>query len=85
MSVKKPVKVQQPPIIEPQQVTDEQAINVMNRLRTKGAGAVTTIDDMIGEFGQLFSVVVNQKNKEIAALKEALAKADISKKIEKKP
>jgi hypothetical protein len=36
--VQKPNVVNQPPMVGPQALSDEQAINIMNRLRIKGAG-----------------------------------------------
>jgi hypothetical protein len=74
-----------------QTVSNEQMIQVLNKLKTKGAGASIAIDEIVGEFQQLFVAVVNQKNneitakdKEITSLKEELAKKQVEDKYEKK-
>jgi len=82
----KPVKqeanvVSQPPMEGPQKISDEQAIQLMNKMKTQGSGAIITLDEILTNFSQLFSIVVNQKNSEISALKEALALKAIDNKV----
>ena len=82
----KPVKqeanvVSQPPMVGPQKISDEQAIQLMNKMKTQGSGAIITLDEILTNFSQLFSIVVNQKNSEISALKEALALKAIDNKV----
>jgi len=76
----KPVVQPQPQPV-PQQgppVTDEQAITLMNKWKTQGSGAIITLDELIANFGQIFTVMMNQKNQEISALRETLAKVEIN-------
>lgn len=85
----KPVKElkeikQQPQPQGNQNISDEQAIQIVNRLKTQGNGAIITVDDVIGQLANLFVTIVNQKNKEIADLKEEMAKKEIEKKLDQK-
>jgi len=72
-------------LMMPQQqgISDEQAIQIMNKIRTKGNAAQIAVDEIVSEMGQLFVTVVNQKNNEIAAFKESLAKKEIEDKLKK--
>jgi hypothetical protein len=79
--VSKSSVVSQPPIEQPQKLSDEQAIQIINKMRTKGQAAQISIDEILGETGNLFVMIINQKNSEIKELKETLAKIQIEKKL----
>ena len=82
MDKAKPTKIpDQSPILPPQQITDEQAVQIMNKLRTKASAVQISVEEIVGEMTQLFTMVFNQKNQEIKALKEAVVKHDIEKKL----
>lgn len=85
--VQKPKVVPQPPVLpmsQPQGVTDEQVVQVLNKLRTKAQAAQIAIEEIMGESAQLFITIMNQKNKEITELKEEMAKKEIEKKLDQK-
>ena len=65
-------------------MNDEQLIQLMNKVNTKVQGALATLDDCMNEMKQIFSIMYNQKNQEIAAVKESMVKAEITKKIDEK-
>lgn len=69
------------PMSQPQQITDEQVIAILNKIRTKANAAQIAIDEVAGESTNLFIAVLNQKNSEIKQLKEELVKVNISQKI----
>ena len=79
--VKEPNVSEQPPMIAPQEVTDEQIVQALNRLTTKGSAAAISVEDIVVEYRNIIMMIMNQKNQEIKALKEALAKKDIEKKL----
>jgi hypothetical protein len=79
--IQKSTVVNQPPIQQPQALTDEQAVQILNKMRTKGSAAQISIEEILGETSQLFIMLLNQKNSEIRELKEALAKQVIEKKL----
>jgi hypothetical protein len=79
--VQKPTVVNQPPMQQPKALTDEQLIQVINKLQTKGNAASISIEEIIAEMTNIFMMIVNQKNAEIRELKEALAKQNIEKKL----
>ena len=79
--VEKAKVVEQPVMMPPQQITDEQIVQVLNRLSTKAGGATIVIEDVMTEFRNIVVSIMNQKNSEIKALKEALAKLQIEKKL----
>ena len=69
------------PMSQPQQITDEQVIQILNKIRTKAQAAQICLDEIVGETTNLFISVLNQKNSEIKGLKETLALQTIEKKL----
>jgi hypothetical protein len=65
------------PMSQPQQITDEQVIQILNKIRTKANAAQICLDEIVGETTNLFISVLNQKNAEIRELKETLVKKEI--------